>query len=776
MRLNAIALLVGACLILFLPVLPSQQYLLLILLVLILLLYVGRLTRSKPTKQYHYNSIILFLSLACLSFNYAVWTAQQRLSWQLPISLENKVISVQGTIISIPELKDDHLNFVFHPASLISYAGQGSASGLINLNWYNAPSNITVGQRWQLIVKLRKIHGFANPGGFDEEASMLQKNIRATGYVIGQTNQLLSTARNHYFLDSLREVIAQRIANDLPNSPYAAMIQALTVGVKAGITSDQWQVLQRTGTNHLMVIAGLHIGLLSGLAFFVMNFLWRRQARLSLILPTPLAAAMAALVTALIYSALAGFSIPTQRALIMFSVFLMATLWRRNLLLGLGIALALILVIALQPLAIFDPGFWLSFAAVTVILYGMGARLFPQSKWRTLLRLQFVVGLGLIPFTLLFFQNGSLVAPLANAIAIPIVGLIVVPLSLAGALVSFILPWLANFMWHGAALLLAGVWWILVHLGEISFLVWQQAIYSWWSLAAGICGWLLLLAPRGIPNRWLGVLWILPLIFTKPLAPTENSFKFTMLDVGQGLASVVQTAHHVLVFDTGAKFSADFDLGAAVVVPFLRHEGIGKIDMLVISHGDNDHIGGAKSVLKNFFVKQIFTSVPQRFAPLPAQECLAGQQWQWDGVQFEFLYPVPSMLGLDNNSSCVLRISVGNQHLLLTGDIEKPAEDVLVKTEVNNLPAQILVAPHHGSKTSSTPLFAQDVHPEYVLYPVGYLNKYHFPSSSVVTRYQQLGAQDFASNQCGAISIRVTPYETSTPECYRNTHPHFWTQ
>jgi competence protein ComEC len=772
MRLNAIALLVGMCVILFLPVLPSQQSLLLIFLTLSLvsiLLTQGRLKRSKPKNQYLLK-IVLYICLACLSFSYSVWTAQQRLSWQLPESLENQIMPVQGTIVSIPELKNDHFNFVFR----IEQFPIKLAPVLVNLNWYSPPPNVRVGQSWQVTVKLRKIHGFANPGGFDEEANMLQKNIGATGYVTGKNNQLLATTKNYYFLDSLRQVIAQHIVTDLPNSPYAAMIQALTVGVKSGISSDQWQVMQRTGTNHLMVIAGLHIGLLSGLAFLIMNFVWRRHSQLPLIVPTPLVAALAALIMALIYSALAGFSIPTQRALIMLSVFLVATLWRRNLLLGLGIALALILVIVLQPLALFDAGFWLSFAAVTVILYGMGARLFPQNKWRTLLRLQFVVGLGLIPFTLLFFQNGSLIAPLANAIAIPIVGLVVVPLSLTGALFSFIWPSIANVMWHAAALLLEGVWWILVHLGEIPFLVWQQAIYSWWSLMAGICGWLLLFAPRGIPNRWLGVLWILPLIFTKPFAPIENSFKFTLLDVGQGLASVVQTAHHVLVFDTGAKFGADFDLGAAVVVPFLRHDGISKIDMLVISHGDNDHIGGAQSVLKNFPVKQIFTSVPQRFAPLVANECLAGQQWQWDGVQFKFLYPVPSMLGLDNNSSCVLRISVGNEHLLLTGDIEKPAEEVLVKTAANDLPAQILVAPHHGSKTSSTPLFAQAVHPKFVLYPVGYLNKYHFPSASVLMRYEQLGAHDFASNQCGAISLLISSDKISIPDCYRESHSKWW--
>lgn len=762
MRLNAIALLVGASLILLIPQLPAF-WLLCLLLVLLSIAYYLISAR--------YQRLLLLAIFLTLSFTEATWIAKQRLHWQLPAALENQVVKVDGKIVSIPELKEDHFNFIFH---VDTFNDTNLAPVLINLNWYNASRVVNVGETWQFAVKLRKIHGFYNPGGFDEEASMLQKNVRATGYVIGSNAQLLAKISSPISLDNLRQTIAQRIVIDLANSPYQAMLQALTVGIKSGITSEQWQVMQRTGTNHLMVIAGLHIGLLSGLAFLIIKFLWRRSTRLPLVLPTPIASALAALVMATIYSALAGFSIPTQRALAMLSVFLVATLWRRNLLLGLGIALALILVLSLDPLAIFDVGFWLSFAAVTVILYGMGARLFPNNKWSTLLRLQFVVGIGLIPFTLLFFQNGSLIAPLANAIAIPIVGLIVVPLSLAGALFSFIWPWLADVIWHAAAYLLNIVWWILVHLSDVSFLVWQQAIYSWWSLIAAIGGWLLLLAPRGMPNRWLGILWCLPLIFAKPLAPLENNFKFTLLDVGQGLASVVQTAHHTLVFDTGAKYSADFDLGAAVIVPFLRQEGIRNIDMLVVSHGDNDHIGGAQSVLTAFPVQQIFTSVPQRFAPLSATECLAGQQWQWDGVQFQFLYPVPTMLGLDNNSSCVLRVSAGQQHLLLTGDIEKIAEDFIVQQDSRDLFAQILVAPHHGSKTSSTPSFVQAVHPQEVFYPVGYLNRYHFPSVSVVARYQQLGAKAYASDQCGAISVLVTPDKISTPDCYRQSHRKWW--
>ena len=269
-------------------------------------------------------------------------------------------------------------------------------------------------------------------------------------------------------------------------------------------------------------------------------------------------------------------------------------------------------------------------------------------------------------------------------------------------------------------------------------------------------------------------MFCLPLFLSKPITPTFASAKFTLLDVGQGLASVLQTAHHVLVFDTGAKFGPGFNLGEAVVVPFLRSQGISKVDMMVISHGDNDHIGGAQSILSAMPVKQIVTSVPNRFKSRHANFCLEGEHWQWDGVKFRFLYPDKSHLGLDNNSSCVLRISVGKKHLLLTGDIEKTAEDSLLKQDGRYLRAQIIVAPHHGSKTSSSLDFLLKVRPKFVLFPVGYLNRYHFPSQQVLLRYQKLGAKLYRTDNDGAISLLLDKNRPIKPEAYLSLEKRFW--
>ena len=415
-------------------------------------------------------------------------------------------------------------------------------------------------------------------------------------------------------------------------------------------------------------------------------------------------------------------------------------------------------------------------AAVGIIFYVASARIHLSNKITQWLRLQLAISVGLLPLTLLLFQNASIIAPFANLLVIPIVGFAVVPLSLLAALCAFISMPMSHVLFHFAAWILGIAWHILVWLAAEPLLAWQRAVYSWWSLAAAFVGIGILLAPRGFPARALGICWCLPLLFMTPKMPVVGTAKLTLLDVGQGLASVIQTAQHTLIFDTGAKLSANFNMGAAVVLPFLRSQGIPKVDMLIVSHGDNDHIGGAASVLKSIPVRQVVSSVPQRFAPGRARFCLAGQHWQWDGVSFRFLYPDKQHLHLDNNSSCVLRVSVGSRRLLLTGDIEKAAENFLLQHEKHDLPATVIIAPHHGSKTSSTSPFLEQVDPQYVFYSLGYLNRFHFPNAEVVQRYRTLGASALTTAASGAISITVSKNKSIKPTAYRKRIRRFWRQ
>jgi competence protein ComEC len=317
------------------------------------------------------------------------------------------------------------------------------------------------------------------------------------------------------------------------------------------------------------------------------------------------------------------------------------------------------------------------------------------------------------------------------------------------------------------------LWSILAWLSHLPGVVWYQTVPDHGILLAALAGIIFLLLPIGAPGRYFGFIWLLPLILFKPFAPKAGEAWLNVLDVGQGLSVVLQTQKHVLIYDAGPRLSTTYDMGESVVVPFLHAIGAKKVDMMVISHGDNDHIGGAKAVIGQFSVLTIKTSVPEK---LPgADYCLRGTSWHWDGVDFSFIYPTIENLGLDNDSSCVLRITVGKQHILLTGDIEKFAEKELVSSALSDLPADILVAPHHGSKTSAVDSFIQGVHPSYVLFAVGYRNRYHFPHQLVADKYHHLGVRAYETARTGAVSFHLTPdHPITLPDLYRKQHQHYW--
>lgn len=725
-----------------------------------------------PFIKRYWRIAIIFL----LGMTWACLCAQWRLQHNLISTVENKMISVQGYVASLPEQRQNNLRFEFVIQKLQLQQQLFSSPGRVRLTWEYPAPHLHVGEQWQLEIKLKRPHGYANPGSFDEEAWLLAHNIRATGYVLSQgNNHLIHVPQFSAPIARLRQYLAENIVNTLHGNELTGFITALTVGDRDAITAPQWQILKSTGTNHLMAIAGLHIGFIAAMIFFLVSFLWRYSGRLSLYVPTPQAAAFAALLAAIIYSALAGFALPTQRAVIMLAVFSIGVLWRRYLSPTRAFSIALLFILLLDPLSILLPSFWLSFSAVALIIYTMSGRINPHNLWWRWGRIQWILAVGFIPLTLIFFQQISLVNFIANFIAVPWVGFLVLPLCLLGTLLLLITPSIAHFVLQLAALTLQWLWWILTKLAALHDLQWSIAISNPLYLMSAIIGLIYLLAPRGMPARYLGLCGLLPLMFMSPKAIPYGAIDFTLLDVGQGLASVVRTQHHVLIYDTGAKFNADYDLGAAVVVPYLRTQQIKQIDRMVISHGDNDHIGGAHSILTAIPVTQIFTSVPQRFPTQHAMLCVAGQHWQWDGVQFQFIYPPLTLDNLDNDSSCVLRISAGNQSLLLTGDIERKSENYLLANAKNLLPATFLVAPHHGSATSGISDFIHAVMPQYVLFPVGYLNRYHFPNPAVVAKYQAINAQQFDTVHDGAIEFEFDANKIlQLPSAYRQIEKRFW--
>jgi competence protein ComEC len=705
-------------------------------------------------------------------FLWALWIAHQLLAQGLSPALEGQDLLLEGQVAGLPVVRERHLRFEFD----VRRARLGDRvvpfAARIRLNWYGRYPDLAPGQPWRLTVRLKAPHGFRNPGGFDYEGWLFQHRIRATGYVRARgINESVGVAQG-YPVQRLRHVLRGRIQAVLVDSPVQGLLLALVIGDRGAISPAQWHWLQQTGTNHLMAISGLHIGLVAGLAFLLGQWLWRVSGRGLLWLPAPAAGAVLALLAALGYAALAGFSIPTQRALIMVAVTMLALLRRRPVTPTVTLARALLLVLLLDPLAVLAAGFWLSFAAVALIFLLLGGHLERLPRWQQALRVQLGLSLGLFPLVLGLFQRTSLVAPLANLVAVPAVGLLVVPLALLGCGLLFLWPAAGAGLLQIGAVLLEQLARGLAWLGGQSWAGWSGSASP---LALGLAGLglLVLLLPRGVPHRWLGGILLLPLLLPAPSRLAEGRARFTLLDVGQGLAAVVQTRHHVLVFDTGPRFGRRFDTGQAVLVPFLRQAGLRQVDMLILSHGDSDHIGGARSLRSALPIQRILGSDPARLPDWPITPCRRGQHWEWDGVRFSMLHPDADTALRRNDASCVLQVRAGPHRLLLSADIERPAERRLLRRDGPALRADILVAPHHGSKTSSSAAFIAAVDPDFVLFPVGYRNRYGFPRPAVVARYRQPGRRLLDTARSGAIAFVLGAGALQATE-YRQQARRYW--
>ncbi len=782
MRFGTLAFLAGILVLQQLDELPDQRWCLLLMPLLLVVVF---------GKWLRYPAL-----LAC-GLLWALFSVAGSLFMGIAPGVEGEDVIVEGVVASIPSRLagsvmwrpkdaqkriatdgDDSrgLRFEFDVISLHQGATQYSTPGRILLSWQEAPADLRVGDTWRLQVRLKRARGLMNPGGFDYEGWLFRHQLRATGYVrpSGPRQRIASNASG-YTIDRLRQRIATGIAAALPASPYAGIITALTIGEQRAISSTQWEVFSRTGTTHLVAISGSHITLVAGLLFFVARWGWSRLGSLALRWPAPKAAAVIALLGAVYYAALAGFSIPVQRALIMVLVVMMGILLQRNRALSHTLAVALLLVLLYDPLAVMEAGFWLSFGTVALILFAMGNRMVPEGMWWTWGRLHWLITIGLAPVMLILFQRVSLISPVANFIAVPWVNVLVVPPALVGALLTLMSPLLGGWVLALVEFAVAGLWPILKWLSDLDVAQWTQHAPPWWALLPGLVGVALLLAPKGLPGRWLGVVWLLPMFFLPIPKPAAGEVWFTLLDVGQGLAAVVRTRDHALVFDTGPRVSQNFDTGEAVVTPFLRAVGVMQLDMLIVSHGDNDHMGGAQSIIKEMTVKRVLTSVPHQMQWARAQQCSSGQTWRWDGVEFQILNPPADMVSDDNDGSCVLRITNAAGSVLIPADIEKGAERRLLDIVPDALRARILVAPHHGSKTSSTQDFLDAVHPDYVLFPAGYRNRYGHPKPEVVARYRAMNVHMYDSAQHGAITFKLDAQgKIAPPDTYRQSGRRYW--
>ena len=704
-------------------------------------------------------------------FFWAAACAQWRMHERLSPILEGRDIAVVGVVAGLPAAGERGVRFDFDVES-----APERLPNKILLAWYDPAVVVHPGERWSLTVRLRRPHGGVNPHGFDYEAWLLERGIGATGYVRPEQAELLGHRANLLDgIEAVRESVRERFLAVLGPSPAQGILAALAVGDQRAISREEWQLFNRTGVTHLMSISGLHVTLVSGLAAWLVAALWRRVPALALRAPARKAAAIGAILAALAYTLLAGYGVPAQRTFWMVAVFAaalwagrIATPWRT-------LALALALVVMLDPWAPLSPGLWLSFGAVLLIFYtGVGwsagePRRAPRLvEWA---RVQWAITVGLAPASLLLFGQVSLAGPIANAAAIPLVSIVITPLALLAAA----LP--VDALLHGAAALVEWLLQFLEWCAALPAALWQQHAPPPALVALALAGAAWLLAPRGVPWRMAGLVLMGPAFLGASPAPPAGEAWLTVFDVGQGLAVLARTSRHALLYDAGPAF-ADDDSGARVVVPALRGEGIAQLDLLVLSHEDNDHLGGALSVLESFEVASLASSLPPEHPLLglaaTAHRCTRGESWEWDGVQFAFLHPGAGRAGAKrNDSSCVLRIVAARHSLLLTGDIERRAELQLLADP--SVRSDILVVPHHGSRTSSTPEFVATVSPRWAVVPVGYRSRFGHPHPDVLARYRAAGATIVRTDLDGAIQVRLSS-DAAEVGAVRRSRGRYWLQ
>jgi competence protein ComEC len=756
----------------------------------------GALAGGVWAFRVRHAAAVLLLAVAAGAaggFGSTTLRAAARLAEALPAALEGQDLTATGIVAEMPRLGATGTRFVFELESATLGDRPVALPPRLSLGWYRPtdddptlggpPADLRAGQRWRLPLRLRAPHGTFNPQGFDLELWLFEQGLGASGTVRARPEApaaRLGETGTHP-VERLRQAVRDAIVLRVPDADAAGVLAALAIGDQAAIARPGWDLFRITGVAHLMSISGLHVTMFAWLAGALVARLWRLHPRLPLWLPVPLAARWGGLAAATGYALLAGWGVPAQRTVWMIGIVaLLRTAglrWPLHLvLLAAGLA-----VVLADPWAMLQPGFWLSFVAVALLVASepvqapvaaaepAGWRARTVQALRGGLRTQAVATVGLAPLSLVFFQQLSLVGFAANLVAIPLVSLLITPLALLGVLLP---P-----LWLLDAWLVRGLTAYLQILAGLPLAVWSAAAAPGWAIACGLLAGLLAVLPLPWRLRWLALPLLLPLLLPPLARPPPGRFELVAADIGQGTAVLVRTAQHLLLFDTGPQTSAESDAGAAVLVPLLRARGERHIDLLMLSHRDSDHVGGAASVLAALPVTAMSSSLaddhPLRQRPLPHRRCDAGQGWEWDGVRFDVLHPLPAdhlQASKPNAVSCVLRVQAGNGVALLTGDIEAPQEAALLQRAAPQLAASVLVVPHHGSRTSSTAAFIDAVQPRWAVVQAAYRSRYGHPAPDVVARYEARGIEVVRSDRCGAWTLQAD----GMVRCERDSARRYW--
>ena len=761
-------------------------------------------TARQPTAFGSLDWALAAAGVLCLALALTGLRAQARLDQRLNPALEGRNLWVTGVVARLPQSGPSGTRFWFEveAAALDGPAGPAVAlPPLLSLGWYDpfedeppandARAELRAGQRWRLPLRLKMPHGTLNPQGFDAELLWFEQGIGATGHVrngrglAAQGPRLLAEGVAHP-VERARQAIRDDIRRQVPDARAAGVLAALVVGDQSAIEREDWDLFRTTGIAHLVSISGVHVTMFAWLAGALAGRAWRHSRRCMLWLPAPLAARWLGLALASAYAMLAGWGVPAQRTVLMLAAAGLLRSVGRHWPWPLVLLAAGVVVTLIDPWALMQPGFWLSFTAVGLLMASEPQPVVPLpsggpapavAAWRRWaagwvgqhLRTQAVTTLGLAPLSLVFFHQLSLVGFVANLVAIPLVTLLITPLALAGVL-------LPGLWWLAAGLVQAGVQGLAL-LAQWPAAVHLAAAAPAWAVAAGLLGALLAALPLPWALRGLALPLMLPLLWPPLARPAWGSMAVVAVDVGQGTAVLVRSRTHLLVYDTGPQYGSDGDAGQRVLLPLLQARGEGAIDRLVISHRDADHVGGAASLLAGWRVRGLHSSLdtdhPLLQRAVPHTRCVAGQQWDWDGLRFAVLHPQAQDYGAQRKSnamSCVLRIEdAAGRSLLLTGDIEAAQEQDLVRRHGAALASTVMLVPHHGSRSSSTPAWLAAVAPQIAVVQAGYRSRYGHPAPDVMDRYEQQRIRVVRTDQCGAWL-----WHDGAASCTRDVRRRYW--
>jgi len=734
--------------------------------------------------------VTALIAIGCVGFAYAAGHAMWRMADELAFDDEGRDIAVSGVIGSLPVKLERGVRFEFDVERVI--APNMRVPSRVLLGWYSGDIVVQPGERWAFTVRLKRPHGTMNPGGFDFEAWMLERNLRASGYVragppVSRLHAMVWTPR--YAIERARSNLRERLQPKLVDKRYGGVLLALVLGDQRAISDADWTLFNRTGIGHLVSISGLHITMIASLAGLAVGALWRRSPPLLAHAAAQTVAVLSGLTAAFLYALLAGWGVPAQRTVVMLAT--VGTAWLLSSRIGAAtsLALAAALVCLIDPWAVLAPGFWLSFGAVAAIVWVVQGRLWrvASSGLRPVLhaaaRVQIAVTLALIPATVLLFHQLSIVSPLANAMAIPIVSWAVTPLALLGAalamlpapvsllaepvlgaadaifaIMASVLQWAASFAWANVPVATPPL--VLVALAAIG-VIW-------------------LLAPPGWPVRAVGAVAILPMFVWPATRAAESEVWVTALDVGQGSALLVETRDQAWLYDAGPRYSADTDAGERLILPYLRHRGIGRLDGLIVSHLDSDHSGGVASIRRAIAVDRVISSIapehPMLGALADVERCAAGMQWRSGSLTFAVLHPAPADYDAKrstNSMSCVVLITSGVTRLLLTGDVQQ-ADEAALLARMPSLRVDWLAVPHHGSRSSSGAPLLDTLGATSAVAQAGYRNRFRHPDPEVVARYQARKIQVFRTDHAGALQWRFASDGTSLVSSTRETEARYW--